>query len=382
MSVALCAVMPSRPLHVLVTADAVGGVWTYVQTLADALAPRGVRFTVAVTGPEPTVAQRRRLLAHPYLGLAHRPFRLEWMPDAAGDVARAGDWLLGLAARVRPDVVHVNGYAHAALPFEVPVIVVAHSCVCSWWRAVHGGEAPDAWRAYRVHVAAGLRAAAALVAPTRALADMLACEHGGHAARTVIIPNGIAPRRRPLAVKAPIVLAAGRLWDEAKGLAVLDRAAADLAWPVHAAGALRRPDGVVEAPCAMRPLGPLDPDALAAWMDRAAIFAHPARYEPFGLAPLEAARAGCALVLGDLPSLREVWGDAAVYVDPASATAVRDGIASLIDDPDRRRRLARAAAARAASYTAERMGRAYEALYRRLACPAAAVLLAGASTCA
>ncbi len=31
----------------------------------------------------------------------------------------------------------------------------------------------------------------------------------------------------------------------------------------------------------------------------------PARYEPFGLSVLEAALSGCALVLGDIPSLRE-----------------------------------------------------------------------------
>jgi hypothetical protein len=58
----------------------------------------------------------------------------------------------------------------------------------------------------------------------------------------------------------------------------------------------------------VRCLGPLEASELAGWMHRAAIYALPARYEPFGLSALEAAQAGCALVLGDLSSLREVWG--------------------------------------------------------------------------
>src|SRR6186713_755918 len=141
--------MHSRPLHVLMTADAVGGVWTYAQTLVDALAPRGVRFTVAVTGPPPSTACARRLLAHAHLTLAHRPYRLEWMPEADLDVARTGGWLLDLAARVQPDLVHVNGYAHAALPFGVPAISVAHSCVCTWMRAVRGADPGPEWDEYR-----------------------------------------------------------------------------------------------------------------------------------------------------------------------------------------------------------------------------------------
>ena len=374
--------MHSRPLHVLMTADAVGGVWTYAQTLVDALAPRGVRFTVAVTGPPPSTACARRLLAHAHLTLAHRPYRLEWMPEADLDVARTGGWLLGLAARVQPDIVHVNGYAHAGLPFGVPAIVVAHSCVCSWFTAVKEMSAPVEWRPYRARVAAGLQAAAAVVVPTRTMRAALEREHGYPDA--LIVPNGLPPRRRTTLrlAKSPLVLAAGRLWDEAKGLAILDAAAHGSPWPVYAAGDLQRPDGTLDAPRHMHALGALEPDAMQGWMDRASVFAHPARYEPFGLAPLEAARAGCALVLGDIPSLREIWGDAAVYADPTSAFQLREAIAALAGDAARRERLARAAARRAAEFTSERMGRQYDALYRQLVSGAPVTVRAGAASCA
>ncbi len=72
---------------------------------------------------------------------------------------------------------------------------------------------------------------------------------------------------------------------------------------------------------------------MAGWLGRASIFALPARYEPFGLLPLEAALSGCALVLGDIPSLREVWGDAAWFVPPDDRDALTAAIGSLIASP-------------------------------------------------
>ncbi|MDQ3849644.1 MAG: glycosyltransferase, partial [Actinomycetota bacterium] len=115
-----------------------------------------------------------------------------------------------------------------------------------------------------------------------------------------------------------------------------------------------------------RLLGVLPRDELRERMGQAAIFAHPARYEPFGLAPLEAGLAGCALVLGDLPSLREVWGDAAAYVTPGDAEALADRLQGLIAEPDRRADLGCRARVRARRYGAASMARAYAGTYARL----------------
>jgi glycosyltransferase involved in cell wall biosynthesis len=120
-------------------------------------------------------------------------------------------------------------------------------------------------------------------------------------------------------------------------------------------------------------LGRLGSDALAGWYARAAIYALPARYEPFGLSALEAAHSGCALVLGDIPSLREIWGDAAVFVPPEDCPALENAIRGLIDDPERRQSMADAARERASRYTPARMAEQYLAAYhsvneRRRAC--------------
>ena len=119
------------------TGDAVGGVWTYALVLARALAPHGVRVTLATMGARPGAAQRADADAAG-IDLVVSDFRLEWMDDPWEDVARAGEWLRSLERDVAPDLVHLNGYAHGALDWRAPVVVVAHSDVCSWWRAVRG----------------------------------------------------------------------------------------------------------------------------------------------------------------------------------------------------------------------------------------------------
>jgi glycosyltransferase involved in cell wall biosynthesis len=280
------------------------------------------------------------------------------MPDPWDDVARAGEWLLDLADEVRPDVVHVNGFAHAALAWHAPVLVCGHSDVVSWYRAVRGIEPPPEWDRYRAEVARGLAAADLLVAPTRWLLDELVRTYSPGCERAVI-PNGRTAPGLPAHGKEPLVFAAGRIWDEAKNVAALGRIAPRLRWPVVVAG-----DGDVDG---ARALGRIRADEVAAWLARASVFALPARYEPFGLAALEAALAGCALVLGDIPSLREVWSDAALYVDPEDDDALAAALDRLIRDDELRAELAHRARRRAGCYTPAATAEAYLARYRRLA---------------
>jgi glycosyltransferase involved in cell wall biosynthesis len=103
------------------------------------------------------------------------------------------------------------------------------------------------------------------------------------------------------------------------------------------------------------------------WLSRAAIYALPARYEPFGLSVLEAALRGCALALGDIDSLRENWDGAAAFVDPADPDALAAAINGLIADPARRIRQANLARERSLALTPGRMGEAYYSLYCGLA---------------
>ncbi|MDB4963848.1 MAG: glycosyl transferase family 1 [Myxococcales bacterium] len=354
----------SRGLRVLMTADTVGGVWTYACELVAALRPLGVEVTLATMGAPLSPAQARTAAAAPHTEVFESSFALEWMPDPWRDVDAAGDWLLALAQLTRPDVVHINGYAHAALPFGVPVVSVAHSCVCSWFRAVRHADAGPEWDEYRARARRGLRAASAVIAPTRAiLAAILGALESDVRGRVILNGRSCEPHPVP---KESFVLSAGRLWDEAKGLADLDACARMVHWPIRVAGSTVGPAGAEVTAAGVELLGELDPTTLASWMSRAAIYALPARYEPFGLSILEAAQAGCALVLGEIDSLREIWGTAALYVRPGDRDALAFTLNTLARDPLRCGVLSSAAKTRARALTPLRMATGYQALYQEL----------------
>jgi glycosyltransferase involved in cell wall biosynthesis len=355
--------LASSPRRVLMTADAVGGVWRYALELARGLSGCGTEVILAIMGPPATPEQLGEAAAIDGVVIVEGSFDLEWMPGADDDVLRAGAWLLELEAAYAPDLVHLNGYAHAALAWQTPVVVVAHSCVLSWWRAVHGEEAPAEWDGYRRRTAAGLRAADLVVAPTRAFLRTIEALYGP-GLRTRMIWNGRNPPNVQAIEKQPMVIAAGRVWDEAKNLKMLAAVAKDLPWPVCIAGpgVPERGDGAAVARN-LRWLGPLGPAAINVWFAESSIFVAPSRYEPFGLAALEAALAGCALVLGDLPTLRELWAGAALFVPPDDRKQLAKGLGALIEDDHLRARLGCLAKERAATFSAARMSAAYRNAY-------------------
>ena len=354
----------SRVNSVLMTADAVGGVWTYAIDLSRELSARGIHVTLAVMGPPPSQAQHLEVARLRDVMLHVGPFRLEWMDDPWDDVAVAGDWLLDLERRSRADVVHLNGYCHAALPWQSPSVVVGHSCVRSWWRAVHGCNPPAAWDRYWHEVRRGLQSANAVITPSEAMLGALR-EHYGPLPRTSVIHNGRVRQPSPLSKEA-LIFSAGRLWDPAKNISALDAAAPMVPWPIAVAGDRGADIRQIEPEGRVRYLGRVAPVELQQWLARASIYAAPARYEPFGLSVLEAASAGCALVLGDIPSLRELWEDAALYVDPGDHVALAHALTTLADDVDRRTRLMDLARTRAAMFTPARMADAYCDLYTEL----------------
>lgn len=348
------------PRRVLMTTDAVGGVWTYSLELARGLCASGVEVMLTVIGPPPDDAQRAEAVDIPGLVLVVPGLELEWQ-DRAGPLGTAPrQRLAGLARMFEPDIVHCNGFREAAAGLEAPVVLAAHSCVRSWWWACRAEDLPAEWSAYADGVRTGLAAAGAVVAPSAAfLADLAYA--WGHVPRSRVIHNGLDVPSG-LAARRPFVLAAGRLWDEAKNVRLLAREAPRLPWPVRLAG-----EAPPDAACwPVEWVGALPRERLLATMREAAIFAAPARYEPFGLAILEAAVSGCALVLGRLPSLVELWGDAARYVPPGDGGALRGVLLDLMADPVALERAQQAARERAARFSRRRMVGEYLGLYGEL----------------
>jgi glycosyltransferase involved in cell wall biosynthesis len=188
-------------------------------------------------------------------------------------------------------------------------------------------------------------------------------QHYGALPITRVIPNGRSAAMFHTRAKEPLVLSAGRLWDRAKNIQILARIAPLLRWPVLVAGDEADPHGVRTSYANVRPLGRLSGESLARWLGRASLYVLPARYEPFGLSALEAGLSGCALVLGDIDSLREVWGDAAVFVAPDDPIALVRTLESLIENEGWRATLGARAYARACEFSPDRMAAGYISAY-------------------
>jgi glycosyltransferase involved in cell wall biosynthesis len=363
----------TRPHRVFLTTDAVGGVWTYTLDVARGFAAKGAIVDIVTLGPSPDAAQREQAAAIPHATLIESGQSLEWCMAGAGQLGDCATQLAALAAAREPASIHLHSpslIGHAEWP--APVLATLHSCVATWWRAVHGNDdLPEvlAWQAAATRL--GLNRAACVIAPGRAFAAAI------RDAYALSRPVAVVPNGRPAAAFPPRAgrsgaLAAGRLWDQGKNIAAVDRAAARLAaalpeMPVLAAGALEGPNGARIALRHARPLGVMSAGPLAELMAGMAVFVAPAFYEPFGLAILEAAQAGMALVLGDIPTLRESWNDAAVFVDPADDAALAAALARLHAEPEHAATMGAKAQARAAHYPIESTVSALWDTHQRLA---------------
>ncbi len=360
------APLKRRP-RVLLTADTLGGVWTFVLDLAKFIGERGGETLIATMGRALDPSQRREVRRIPGCTLCQSTYKLEWMPEPWDDVDAASLWLRELEEQWSPDVIHCNTLAHAALGWKAPVVLTVHSCVYSWFQAVKAKRPPRReWREYRARVAASLRVADRVVAPTDALRTAL--DAYGPVRETIeVIHNGRPSNRfRRARQKRHHILAAGRLWDEGKNVALLARAVPHLRWPCLLAGECDERTPAARSPT-LRLLGRLPTQKMQQHFAEAAVFAHPALYEPFGLAPLEAGLSGCALVLGDIPSLREVWGrDNALFVDPVDLEGLVSALQWLTTDPHRWRQYGERARARALQFPADRMCGQYWQIYREL----------------
>lgn len=346
------------------TTDAVGGVWQYATDMARGLAELGVQVTLAVMGPSPGPEQRRKVEDIPGVDLRDTGLPLDWLTRSPEPVRCAAGKIAELAREIDADVVHCNSPILAgAVRFPVPVVAVAHGCITSWWRTVRGDALDPLLAWHREMTRKGLLAADVVVAPSAAYAEIVRETY--ELPRTPrAVHNGRYPLPRTDAHGEHLfALTVGRLWDEAKNMAVLDRAAASAATPLLAAGAVESPDGEHTPLHHVQLCGKLNERELAALLAQQPIFVSAAIFEPFGLAVLEAAMTGCPLVLSDIPTFRELWDGAAVFVSPADHDGFAHAIDRLAQDRAERARLGEAARARSADYTLQASAMATAALY-------------------
>ncbi len=350
--------------RILLTGDTAGGVWTFALELADGLIHRGVDVCLATFGPSVSDSQRRAAAAIRDLKWFHHSSKLEWMEEPWQDIENAGSWLVGVVRNYDPELIHLNTLCHGGLRWKVPVVSTVHSCVDAWWLAVKGSSLPPEWARYHQEAKFSLASSAVVTAPSRAALVDVERFYNIDVSEGQAIYNGRSLATFRTETKEPFILSAGRLWDEAKNVGMLAGLASELKWPVYLAGEVQDARSQRETFASCHLLGELNSSELSAWYARAAIYAFPARYEPFGLSILEAALSGCALVLGDIPSLREVWRDAAKFIPPDDPQLLAATLNRLMSDPDEREDMSKRALSRANQFTHSRMVAGYLSAYK------------------
>ncbi len=351
-------------LRLLMTLDSVGGVWRYAMDLAQALRPAGVEAVFLGFGPRPSDAQLAEAEAIGVLDWAEAP--LDWLVQDAAALARVPELIDAAAWRHGVDLLHLNLPTQGAgLTTDRPVLVVSHSCVTTWFRAVRRAGLSPGWEWQGELNARGLARADLIVAPSQSHAEALRACYGPLPRLRVVLNAVTTPEPTRLPEK-PVVIASGRWWDEGKGGRVLDAAAEMTNWPVRMLGPTHGPNGAAFAAETAQLDGELPHAQAIALMREAGIFVSPSLYEPFGLAVAEAARMGLPLVLSDIPTFRELWDGAAWFVPPRSPDELARALDRLAADPAERQRLGEAARLRSRHFTAEAQAQAMLSLYEGL----------------
>lgn len=353
-------------MRILMTTDTVGGVWTFTQELAAGLLERGCAVRLVSFGKLPSHAQQEQCdaLQHAYprrFAYVASDIALEWMQENGRVLVQGTEFLGREAALFAPDLIHSNQFCFGALNIGIPCVIAAHSDVLSWAKACRpGGLERSQWLGrYIAMVQAGLLAADAVAAPTRWMLDALK-ESFAVPRLAVVVPNGRTLPLQSSPARELRAVTAGRIWDEAKGVETLAHLESPI--PIAVAGDMRDEANV---PWMKKPFlewkGQLSEAEMLRLLRESSIYLCLSKYEPFGLAALEAALCGCAVVARDIAPLREVWRDAAFYFrDAGELTGL---LHRLRDDPVMLRRAQMLANGRAQSFTRDRMVNGYLEIY-------------------
>jgi glycogen synthase len=383
--------MADRPLRVLFWSEdfrpALGGVQVLASELLRTLSQRGFEFLVIAHRDAevfPAVSDYDGVLVH--------RFRF-WHALAEKELTALQAMLEQVAAlkrRFRPDVIHLNGVRYGVMLHHgtrrastAPTLVSLHETF------------EDRYTQRDTVFESTLRSAEWITACSTAVLEKTRQQVPGITSRSSVIPNALQMPELPpatLVFDPPRLLCVGRLVpDKGFDLALEAFAAVLRRFPsarlIVAGDGPARPDLEARADelgirRAVEFLGWVDPEAVAALMNRASLVVMPSRQEPFGLVALQAAQLGRPIVATRVGGLPEVvlHDETGLLVPTDDPSALASAISSLLSEPERARQLGAAARGRASTvFDWDRCANAYADLYQRLASGGGAGQTAAAS---
>jgi glycogen(starch) synthase len=341
-------------MKILFTVDPLGAGWSHTAMIARALARRDEDILLMSFGAEPSPGRRAEAEADG-VRLVHIP--IHGPSTDSVFIATARDALKMMVDEWQPAVVQIDRCAFGDLDLEVPKLLTV---AADRTARVSRGRGP---------ARKGLLGADAVVSPTRALAEEISRRFEYRRPISVIQP-GIEMGDLPVSVTATRrskagVMFYGRVDEKADGFDLLLDSTRLLGGevPLRIGGEGVRP----LLPGWVTDAGFFGAEERAVAFGRAEIAVLPSRDEPFGLLSIEAALSGCALLLSDIPTYRELWHGAAVLVKPEDPRALADALQSLLADARRRDECARLCRARALSgFGADRAVEEHRDVYRRI----------------
>lgn len=352
-------------MRLLITTDTVGGVWRFALELTQGLLETGDAVALASFGRRMSAIQREecdrlKIEWGELFTYSDLEVPLEWMRDNECCFSDGAAALLQMAHGFGAQLLHSNQFCYGAAEIGVPKVVTAHSDVLSWARACKSGELErSSWlERYCSLVDKGLRGADAVTAPTAWMLDELG-ESFPSRPEGAVVPNGRTIVTPPARVRRLQAATVGRLWDEAKDIALLAKTTSPM--PLVIAGETECESGHVAPLAGISIRGVLSDLEVLRLFGESAVYVCTSKYEPFGLAPLEAALCGCAVVARDIPSLREIWEDAALWFkNEKELSAI---LTRLFDDPQFLDNARYKSGEQAKKFSRDRMVHGYRAVY-------------------